>query len=38
MRVGEEEILDDTLDSWGCREESLFDREESIVEGMVKET
>ena len=36
--MGELEIPDNTLDSWGCKEESLFGREESMVEGMVKET
>ena len=38
MRVGEAKIPDDTPDSWRCREESLFDGEESMVEGTVKET
>ena len=36
--MGELEKPDDTLDSWGCREESLFGREKSWVEGMVKKT
>ena len=38
MRVGEVETTDNTLDSWGCKEESPFDREESMVEGTVKDT
>ena len=36
--MGELETPDSTPDSRGCREESLFDKEESMVEGTVKDT